>query len=189
MKQPQLTTSATSVTASTAASMSRPLTLRPSLSTPTTSRTAPAKMRQTSALSSDSSGASSLRHYEADIEESSDQPQTQRPPDKDGSWSDSESGFLHPPIKSKLKGLLGTWGRNRSNRQNRSHRPLAPSISDPVPILQPPIATVSEYARRIEILASDLSNGSAMETDKRSSPAGSSSGKLAKVVQAFCTKV
>ena len=26
---------------------------------------------------------------------------------KDGSWSDSESGFLHPPIKSKLKGLLG----------------------------------------------------------------------------------
>ena len=48
------------------------------------------------------SGAS-LGHYEADVEESG--------PDmnhgKDGSWSDSESGFLHPPIKSKLKGLLG----------------------------------------------------------------------------------
>jgi hypothetical protein len=45
----------------------------------------------------------SLGHYEADVEESG--------PDmnhgKDGSWSDSESGFLHPPIKSKLKGLLG----------------------------------------------------------------------------------
>ena len=44
-----------------------------------------------------------MGHYEADVEESG--------PDmnhgKDGSWSDSESGFLHPPIKSKLKGLLG----------------------------------------------------------------------------------
>ena len=46
-----------------------------------------------------------LHKYEADVEESG--------PDmnhgKDGSWSDSESGFLHPPIKSKLKGLLGMF--------------------------------------------------------------------------------
>ena len=45
---------------------------------------------------------SSRTHYEADIEESGDSVNT-----KDGSWSDSESGFLHPPIKAKLKGLLG----------------------------------------------------------------------------------
>ena len=43
-----------------------------------------------------------------------------------------------------------------------NHRPLVPSISDPVPILQPPTATVSEYAKKIEILANDLANGSAM---------------------------
>ena len=86
-------------------------------------------------------------------------------PGKDGSWSDSESGFLHPPIKSKLKGLLGTWGRNRRQLRNQNgHRTLVPSISDPVPILQPATATVSEYARKIEILASDLANGSAMTT-------------------------
>ena len=43
-----------------------------------------------------------------------------------------------------------------------NHRSLVPSISDPVPILQPPTATVSEYAKKIEILANDLANGSAM---------------------------
>ena len=52
--------------------------------------------RQTSS----SSTASNPRYYEADVE--SDSLNT-----KDGSWSDSESGFLHPPIKAKLKGLLG----------------------------------------------------------------------------------
>ena len=55
----------------------------------------------------------------------------------------------------------GTWGRNRRQVRN-NHRSLVPSISDPVPILQPPTATVSEYARKIEILATDLANGSAM---------------------------
>ena len=34
-----------------------------------------------------------------------------------------------------------------------------------MPILQPPTATVSEYARRIEILANDLSNGTNVETE------------------------
>ena len=69
-----------------------------------------------------------------------------------------------------LAGLLGTWGRNHQ------HKALAPSISDPVPILQPPTATVSEYARRIEILASDLANGSAIENSNRSSPSSSGTG-------------
>ena len=102
----------------------------------------------------------SFGQYEADVEESGADNNNHG---KDGSWSDSESGFLHPPIKSKLKGLLGTWGRNRRQmRGNNPHRPLVPSISDPVPILQPPTATVSEYARKIEILANDLANGSAM---------------------------
>ena len=49
-------------------------------------------------------------------------------------------------------------------RNQNGHRTLVPSISDPVPILQPATATVSEYARKIEILASDLANGSAMTT-------------------------
>ena len=58
--------------------------------------------------SSDSSG-SSLKYYEADVEEQtySDANLGNNNNAKDGSWSDSESGFLHPPIKSKLKGLLG----------------------------------------------------------------------------------
>ena len=64
--------------------------------------------------------------------------------------------------------FIGTWGRNR--RQLRNHRPLQPSISDPVPILQPPTASVSEYARRIEILANDLANGSAVEGSKPKEP-------------------
>ena len=114
--------------------------------------------------------SSDRTHYEADVEESGDSNT------KDGSWSDSESGFLHPPIKAKLKGLLGTWGRNnqkrRQQQQQRTHPPLAPSISDPVPILQPPTATVSEYARRIEILAHDLSNGE--NQGNNASPASSS---------------
>ena len=59
--------------------------------------------------------------------------------------------------------FIGTWGRNNAKRRQRQHPPLAPSISDPVPILQPPTATVSEYARRIEILANDLSNGTNVE--------------------------
>lgn len=154
----------------------------------TASRTAPAKL-QTTAISkradrqilprrhsfNNQSGDStasttsvSNKWYEADLEESEDTKDN-----KDGSWSDSESGFLHPPIKSRLKGLLGTWGR-----KSRPHRPLAPSISDPVPILQPPIATVSEYARRIELLANDLSNGTAIEAveAKRKSGSPASSG-------------
>merc|ERR1719361_1020621 len=57
--------------------------------------------RQTSSSSATSSNP---RYYEADVESDFNA--------KDGSWSDSESGFLHPPIKAKLKGLLGTWGRN-----------------------------------------------------------------------------
>ena len=119
------------------------------------------------------SDSSKTIHYEADVEDQSGDSNTT----KDGSWSDSESGFLHPPIKAKLKGLLGTWGRNNQKRrqqqqQLRQHPPLAASISDPVPILQPPTATVSEYARRIEILAHDLSNGNS-ET-QQNSPASSS---------------
>ena len=105
--------------------------------------------RQTSSSSATSSNP---RYYEADVESDFNA--------KDGSWSDSERGFLHPPIKAKLKGLLGTWGRNAKKRKN--HLPLGPSISDPVPILQPPTASVSDYARRIELLAQDLSNGSAL---------------------------
>ena len=115
---------------------------------------------------------SSKTHYEADVEDQSGDSNNT----KDGSWSDSESGFLHPPIKAKLKGLLGTWGRNnqkrRQQQQPRQHPPLAVSISDPVPILQPPTATVSEYARRIEILAHDLSNGNS--EPQQNSPASSS---------------
>lgn len=147
------------MTAANTMTTSRPLTVtnRPV----SNSRTAPAKMRQNSfnCKSSDSSGTS-IRHYEADIEADSS---TTEANNRDGSWSDSESGFLHPPIKSKLKGLLGTWGRNRRQMRN-SHRALVPSISDPVPIMQPPTATVSEYARRIEILAHDLANGVAVTT-------------------------
>ena len=67
-------------------------------------------------------------------------------------------------MQGKLENSLffpGTWGRNRRQVRN-NHRSLVPSISDPVPILQPPTATVSEYAKKIEILANDLANGSAM---------------------------
>ena len=49
-----------------------------------------------------------------------------------------------------------------AKKRSKNHLPLGPSISDPVPILQPPTASVSDYARRIELLAQDLSNGSAL---------------------------
>ena len=115
--------------------------------------------RQTSSSSATSSNP---RYYEADVESDFNA--------KDGSWSDSESGFLHPPIKAKLKGLLGTWGRNVAKKRSKNHLPLGPSISDPVPILQPPTASVSDYARRIELLAQDLSNGSALTKNNNNNP-------------------
>ena len=76
--------------------------------------------------------------------------------------------FLSRIYLNWISPFIGTWGRNR--RQLRNHRPLQSSISDPVPILQPPTASVSEYARRIEILANDLANGSAGEGSKPKEP-------------------
>ena len=46
---------------------------------------------------------------------------------------------------------------------------MGPTVSDPVPILQPPTASVSDYARRIELLAQDLSNGSALKPNANAS--------------------
>ena len=174
---PSLSTMGTSTTAAAASTASaRPLTVQKQ-----TSRTAPAQMRALSRRhsfnnnnnnsssasprqlyrqTSSSSTASNPRFYEADVESDLNT--------KDGSWSDSESGFLHPPIKSKLKGLLGTWGRNAKKR-SKQHLPLGPTVSDPVPILQPPTASVSDYARKIELLAQDLSNGSALKNNENKS--------------------
>lgn len=83
--------------ANTMASVSRPLTL---VRTSSNSCTAPAKMRQQASFNNSDSSAASSKNYEADIEECDNNMV------KDGSWSDSESGFLHPPIKSKLKGRI-----------------------------------------------------------------------------------
>ena len=57
-----------------------------------------------------------------------------------------------------------------AKKRSKNHLPLGPSISDPVPILQPPTASVSDYARRIELLAQDLSNGSALTKNNNNNP-------------------
>ncbi len=117
--------------------------------------------------SNTSSQSNKSNVYEADIESA----ENSNAKSKDNNDWDSDA----PAIKSKLKGLLGSFGKsgktsgispNQSQQgQQIAKAPLMTSISDPIPSN----GSVSDYARRIEILAHDLSNGNAMNNNSSSS--------------------